>query len=274
MSSVTHFHSPVVLDNSALLKAAPSIFATEPYLGMSGKYSFIPTFEVLDSLKSKGWLPVRAKEQISRNEAKHGFTKHLIRLRKDDAPVMVGDTVTEIVLVNAHDGGAAYQMFAGLFRLVCSNGLTVDDSTFERVSIRHSGDVIGNVLYAAKHIVKDVPRLSAAVKKMRAIELNPAAKHTFAEAALDLKYDRDKVSNLSLAPISAGQLLLPRRDEDTSADLWTTFNVIQENLMRGNQQGRSLARTQRCVHTRPVLSVDTDIRLNCALWALAQRMNN
>jgi hypothetical protein len=254
------------------MKAAPSIFATEPYLGMSEKYSFIPTFEVLDRLKSRGWLPVRANEQKTRIEEKHGFTKHMIRLRKNDAPVMVGDTITEIVLVNAHDGGAAYQMFAGLFRLVCSNGLTVDDGTFERISIRHSGDVIGEVLYAAKHIIQDVPKLSSAVKKMRAIELKPAARNAFAEAALDLKYDRDEYSNISLAPITAGQLLLPRRAADSSADLWSTYNVIQENLMRGNQRGRSHGKTQRRVRTRPVQSVDTDIRLNRALWTLAQHL--
>jgi hypothetical protein len=74
--------------------------------------------------------------------------------------------------------------------------------------------------------------------------------------------------------ITAGQLLLPRRAADASDDLWSTYNVIQENLMRGNQRGRSHSKTQRRVRTRPVQSVDTDIRLNRALWTLAQHMKN
>ncbi|GLI37758.1 DUF932 domain-containing protein [Geobacter hydrogenophilus] len=264
-------HVPAVLDNASLKRIAPSIFASRPYEGMSDKYSFIPTSAVLDELRGKGWLPVKAREQKARNEEKLGFTKHMIRLRKSDAPVMVGETLAEIVLVNAHDGGAAFQLYAGLFRLVCSNGLTVDEGSIERISIRHSGDVIGEVAYAAKHIAKDAPRLAGEVKRMQAIELQSSHQRSFAAAALDLKYESDE-HDRSLAPITPDQILVPRRLADKGNDLWTTFNVVQENLIKGGLRGRSQSKTNRRVRTREVQSVSEDIRLNRALWTLAREL--
>ena len=34
----------------------------------------------------------------------------------------------EIVLLNSHDGTSSYQMLAGMFRFVCSNGLVCGDT--------------------------------------------------------------------------------------------------------------------------------------------------
>lgn len=265
------YHTPQVLSRDQLQKLAPSIFATEPYYGMSDRYSFIPTIEVIDHLMGKGWLPVKALEAKSRSEERFGYTKHMVRLRKSDAAVMVGDVFPEIVLINAHDGGAAYQMMAGLYRLVCSNGMVADDSIFQRTSIRHSGNVIGEVLYTAKHIGKELPKLQGAVKQMQTIELTRDLQGAYAAAALDLKYERDEDGN-SLAPISPEQLLIPRRRVDGGNDLWTTFNIVQEHLLKGGLRGRSQGETMRRVRTRAVQSVSEDVRLNRALWTLTREM--
>lgn len=265
------FHTPHLLERDQLRKIAPSIFATEPYHNMSDRYSFIPTIEIIDNLMSKGWLPVKAMEAKSRKEDKLGYTKHMVRLRKSDAPVLVGDVIPEIVLINAHDGAAAYQMMAGLFRLICSNGMVADDGIFQRASIRHTGDVIGEVLYTAKHIGKELPKLQSAVKKLQSIELTRNQQGVFAAAALDLKYDRDDDGEL-LSPVRPEQLLVPRRRADAGNDLWTTFNVVQEHLLKGGLRGRSQGETVRRVRTRAVQSVSEDIRLNRALWTLTQQM--
>jgi hypothetical protein len=43
-----------------------------------------------------------------------------------------GDTVfPQILLTNSHDGKNAFQFQAGLYRLVCSNGLVIADTQFE-----------------------------------------------------------------------------------------------------------------------------------------------
>lgn len=73
------------------------------------------------------------------------------------------------------------------------------------------------------------------------------------------------------APIRADQLLTPRRyEERNKKDLWTTFNVIQENVILGDIIGRS-AKGKKTT-TRGVKSIDKDKRLNQARWLMAEEM--
>ena len=59
--------------------------------------------------------------------------------------------------------------------------------------------------------------------------------------------------------------------DDNRVDLWSVFNRIQENLIRGGLVGRgNRGRRQR---TRPVQSIDQDLRLNRALWLLADGLH-
>jgi len=53
-------------------------------------------------------------------------------------------------------------------------------------------------------------------------------------------------------------------------DLWTTFNTVQENLIRGGLRGRT-AKGNR-TSTRAVKGVSENVRLNKALWTLAEKM--
>jgi hypothetical protein len=68
-------------------------------------------------------------------------------------------------------------------------------------------------------------------------------------------------------PIAPAQLLAPRRREDTANDLWTTFNVVQENVIKGGLHGvgRDANNRRRRVTTRAVNGIDQDVKLNKAL---------
>lgn len=129
------------LSNDTLRRVAPSIFATTPYHRMSDRYKFIPTIEVVDMLRNQGFHPVRAQQSTSRTEGKAEFTRHLVRFRHNDylVPAVVGSEFPELVMTNSHDGTACYQFEAGLYRLVCSNGMVVSSGQFDRVSVRHLG---------------------------------------------------------------------------------------------------------------------------------------
>jgi hypothetical protein len=72
------------------------------------------------------------------------------------------------------------------------------------------------------------------------------------------------------APITENQILRPKRREDVSGDLWTTFNRVQEHLVKGGLRGRSA--TGRPTTTREVKGIDQGIKLNRALWILAEEM--
>jgi hypothetical protein len=61
--------------------------------------------------------------------------------------------------------------------------------------------------------------------------------------------------------------------------LWTTFNRVQENVIRGGLSARAPATIEngrrvrgRRVTTREVTGIDQDVKLNKSLWILGERM--
>ncbi len=72
--------------------------------------------------------------------------------------------------------------------------------------------------------------------------------------------------------MTEAQILRPRRADDTSDDLWTTFNRVQESLVRGGLPGRNAA--GRRSRTREVTGIDQDVRLNRSLWILADALRD
>jgi hypothetical protein len=259
----TAFRQNSPLDNNQLINIAPSIFANEPHESRSLKYSYIPTITVLDGLRNEGFQPFMVAQSRSRIEGKAEFTKHMLRLRHTRD--ITKDEANEIVLINSHDGTSSYQMMAGIFRFVCQNGLVCGD-TVQNLKIRHSGNnITDNVIEAAYSIVNDFENIHNSIDNMKTTSLLTAERELFAEAALALKFDDIKSS-----PITPRQLLTNRRFEDKKDDLWTSFNQIQENIIRGGLRGRSLNGNR--TSTRPVQSIDNDVKLNKALWILADRM--
>jgi hypothetical protein len=102
--------------------------------------------------------------------------------------------------------------------------------------------------------------------------LDDGEREAFAEAAHFLRV-ADAHGEVN-TPVKPQQLLEPRRANDRSRDLWTVFNTIQENVIRGGlyATGRDANNRRRSVRTRPINGIDQDIRLNKALWVLAERM--
>jgi hypothetical protein len=261
----TQITSKEPLTDEQLLFVAPSIFAPVAHSSRSEKYSFIPTIKVIDGLRAEGFYPFTAGQSISRIEGKSNFTKHMLRFRQvQDITNEVGSEINEIVLINSHDGTSSYQMMAGTFRIVCMNGLVSGDITND-IHIRHNSkeSLVDGVIEAACSIVEEFPVINEKVRAMKQIELSEPEQVAFAESALSLKYD-DK------SPIAPNIALLPHRYEDNKKDLWTTFNTVQENLIKGGQRGDSI--TSKRIMTRPVKSIDNNVRLNKALWTLADKM--
>ena len=56
-----------------------------------------------------------------------------------------------------------------------------------------------------------------------------------------------------------------------TTDLWTTYQRVQENLIKGGLSGRN-AKGRRRTHARAVRGIDGDVKLNRALWVMAETM--
>lgn len=270
------FNRVEAMTNDDLRRVAPSIFATAPSDKVSDKYAFIPTTRVLETLQKEGWTPVNANQAKCKTVEGRDFVKHVIRFRKADmldAQINgFSDSVPELVLTNAHNGSAAFNFMLGIYRLVCANGLIVGD-TFMKQSVRHIGYTDHQVLDASYKIIAEAPKAAELVQSFQSVSLNQDERLVLAKSALQIKYADDK------APIEPVKLLTPRRFGDEKTDLWTTFNTIQENMIRGGLRGvsrnvnpeRPWERPRR-IRTREVKSVSEDIRINKALWTLAEEM--
>jgi hypothetical protein len=255
-------------------KAAPSIFAEVAHESRSERFRAIPTIEVLRALQKEGFEPVGVKQSTARDVGRVDFTKHLIRLRRMDnvQAYRVGDTVCEMLLKNANDGTSAYDLMAGLFRIACLNSLVAQTGTIDTVKVRHSGDVTNKVIEGTFRVLGEAQKALAAPQDWAQRQLGREEREIFAEAAHVLRFG-DADGEVT-TPIQAKQLLSPRRHADVATDLWTTFNVVQENVIRGGLHGvhRAPGVRPRRVTTRAVNGIDQDVKLNKALWMLAERM--
>ncbi|MTH94787.1 DUF932 domain-containing protein [Roseibium sp. RKSG952] len=262
------------LTEDELRRNAPSIFATTAHKSRSEKFQPIPTIEILRALMCEGFMPVGAKQSKPRDVSKAEFTKHLIRLRRfdDSKKYAVGDTVCEILLKNANDGTSAYDLMAGLFRIQCMNSLVAQTGTLDSVKVRHSGDVGGKVIEGTYRVLEAAQKALVAPADWSGLTLAREEKQIFAEAAHIARFGDSEGETDT--PITPEQLLSPRRTADRSGDLWTTFNVVQENAIRGGLRGvaRDANGRRRRVSTRKVNGIDQDIKLNKALWMLSEKM--
>lgn len=256
---------------------APSVFATTAHESRSDRFAPIPTIEVVRGLRNEGFEVVGAKQSLTRVEGKAPFTKHLLRIRKmdSDASYAVGDTVAEMLLKNANDGTSVYDLFAGLFRIACLNSMVAALGTIDTVKIRHTGkDVIGKVIEGTFNVIENAKLALAAPEQWSQVKLDREESLALAEGARMIRFG-DAEGNID-SPITAAQLLTARREQDADrTNLWTNFNVLQENVIRGGLRGvRVDAETgrRRRTSTRGVNGIDQDVRLNRALWTLANRM--
>jgi hypothetical protein len=260
------------LSDDQLRAAVPSIFALEPWQQMSERYRFVPTIQVLDRMRAEGSLPVRAMQGRTRIPGKGEFTRHLIRLRHrsyETGRRFVGQEFPEIVLLNSHDGTSAYQLFAGIFRLACLNGLVVESGESGRIKARHSGreDLPDQVIEASYEIIEQAPEIMRNVADMKALPLAREHQLAFAAAASEL---RDSTLEVEPAALIDAQRTADLPEPNGWRDLWRTANVVQEHLIRGGVAARNPKGERR--HTRAVTAVADDVRINRGLWRLAEEM--
>jgi hypothetical protein len=253
------------LDNEALYRHVPSIFAREAHDSRSERYVYVPTIDIVEGLRREGWFPFFAVQSVPRDGSRHGHAKHMLRLRRDDG---IGkQEAAEVIIVNSHDGTSSYQMFAGMLRFVCTNSLVAGER-FEDVRVPHKGNIQHDIIEGVYTVAEDFPRLIDASETMKEIQLGEDERRVLAEASLVARYGEEE------SPVRPDQIIQPRRREDVGQSLWMTYNTIQENMIKGGLHGRrqtSDGRIRRS-QTRAINGIDQNVTLNRALWTLAEGM--
>lgn len=254
LQSTTH-----AISNAGLERIAPSIFAKSPDFEVSDRYSFVPTTELVDMFRDNNWHPAYVSQTAGKTPGGLIVSKHQIRFRQPGSTGIthLNDSVMELVLTNSHNRSSGFLLDAGLFRKVCDNGLIVKDSNFGGISVRHVGNAPDLAWEAAEKMVEEIPRLQDTIDQWQCIDLDATTQLQIAQHGAELRWGEKP-------PVSAKTLLRAHRYADDKNDLWSTFNRVQENLMRGGSKGR--ARTGRRLTTREVGSIDVGRKINRGLW--------
>ena len=254
------------LSKENMKSLAPSIFAEKPSSEVSKHYTHIPTTKVIDDMEMLGWKPIEAKEVKARKNSTRGFQKHLIVFRNDDVVINGedGDTVfPQILLTNSHDGKNAFQFQAGLYRLVCSNGLVIADTQFEAVKMRHMGYTFEDLQEKIKEMVEKLPLTVESMNKMKAQEMEQEQIIQFAKDALNTRFKEDELNRIQ---IDLKELVNPVRKEDAGNDLWSVFNVVQEKIIEGDFEYRAGGKVRKA---REIKNFKQDMKINKELFEVA-----
>jgi hypothetical protein len=253
------------LNNDELKLQAPSLFTEQPYHDVSDKYNFISTIEIIENLREKSWFPVSVSQSGVREVEKDGFQQHYVRFQNFADLINPSGNVVELLLFNSHDRSKSFTISAGIYRYVCSNGLVIADSVFDSYKIKHLGDRENDVANAVDRITQVKPKLLDKVSKFESIELSQDEKEAFLQSALPLRFSE----HLELDDPS--ELLIPLREEDANDNLYTTLNILQENLLSSNIKGYNKD-TGRRFTSKEITSISKDVEINKGLWDIAERI--
>ena len=245
---------------------APAIFATKPADYINQKlYKFTPTTEIINYMSDMGYVLTSAKQSSTKVPLRRDFGTHIVSFQHPKLFVKDNNNGVEarptIVLLNSHDGSRPIQFDMGLFRLVCSNGLMVKSMDMGHFKERHTKYTFDQVKSLISSKVETLPLVIDKINDWNSLEMTAKQRFKFATEALKLRLGEERL----LEDYEVLSVLEPRRGEDKEPTLWKTFNVVQENLIKGGFQMNN--RQARAI-TNPV----QDLALNKSLWQLAEEL--
>lgn len=215
----------------------------------------------MENLQREGFEPFFACQSRVRDPSRREHTKHLLRLRKSGQ--ITGQQVPEIIILNSHGGESSFQLLPGYFRSVCTNSLVCGQSLGE-IRVPHRGNVMAKVIEGAYEVLSVFDQVEEKRDAMQSLRLPASAQHALANAALQYRFGKE------YQPVTATQILTPRRYEDRQNDLWTVYNRVQESLIKGGLASRNTQGKRS--RTRAINCIDGDVKLNRALWVMAENM--
>jgi hypothetical protein len=255
------------LTNEELFKVAPSIFSENPIDGVSDKYAFVPTHEVLDTFRDSGYYPIMASESKVRDEENQGYQKHIIQFRSLENLLRPNAKAEyeDIVLTNSHNRTSSFIVDLAIFRLVCSNMLVIPSKSFVHTSIVHVGFNQEKVRNAINEATSYMPKIKEQVANFKSIHLSRAEEQMLANAAIDIRFDTNTHY------IKADELLKINHEGDEIPTLWNVYNRIQEALIRGGVKMKNLV-TNKTFTSKAINGIDSTIKFNKELFEVVEKV--
>jgi len=240
-----------------------SVYATSAHPKMSEKYSFVNTGEIIQRFENQGWEIRKISQTKSRDSLNAQFAAHQVRMTHGKFG-MVGDTKPEIIISNSHDGKKPLHFGFGLFRLVCSNGLTVPmEGVRENFRVRHMGIEENSVKELTEQMNTLLPTVGYRVAAMQESVVSKEKAIEFLRETASFRWDSGSTQ------INYDDFLTAERSEDTKMNAWTVFNIAQEKIIGGKL---NISKNNKKRRARPITNFVRENELNLKLWETAEIM--
>ena len=260
-------------------------------LGLSKHYSFVPTMKVVNDLRALGYECVDATQVKARKKSTNGYQKHMLTFEHPDhkidqvkeveledgtteTQVLPADEYPQLLLTNSHDGGNAFSLSAGIFRLVCANGLVIKSEDYGSARLVHKGYSFEAVQKLVKEFEETISEVINKITAMKQVQLTKEQQIEFAKKAALLRFTAKSYNEDNIADVvDLDGLLNVERKEDKGNGLYEVFNRVQESLVKGKylyaSSGKVNAEGTKTRKARPIKNFKQSIDVNKKLSELA-----
>ena len=243
-------------------------------LGLSKHYSFVPTIDVVNDLRTLGYEVTDAVQVKARKKSTNGYQKHMITLEHPKYKVEGSEEYPQILLTNSHDGGNAFSLSAGIFRLVCSNGLVIKTEDYGSARLVHKGYSFKAVRKLVEQFEETMGEVLTKITAMKKVELTKAQQIEFAKKAALLRFTAKSYNEDNIADVvDIDDLLNVERKEDAGNGLYEVFNRVQESIVQGKylyaSSGKVKDADTKTRKARPIKNFKQSISVNKKLSELA-----
>ena len=247
------------LSESEIKDKAPSVYAEAPSEGVSEKYTFIPTTQVIGDMKSFGWEVYSAEQRSARTKVRNNHTKHLLRFRNESIPVVHG-CYPEITLTNSHDGRNAFQFYVGLYSDETKSSFLMGGRSVENLRIKHQWYTLREVREITQKVVNYLPIIIEQIEVLHNNTVDVMGQRNYISSMLRTRWGSDYPN------IMADLLIRPMNHVEVT--LWDVFKRVQDNVLNGGIT--YTLPSQRKQTVRAITNVDLKIDINQKLWEVTQ----
>lgn len=229
----------------------------------SEKFGFISSSDLASRLETQGLtLADVVESKIRKNkEERQGYQKHVMRF---NTGLSNRHGNLQVLAINSHEGSSALTFRMGFFRMVCSNGLIIGSDLIPQIKVRHTANGLLKLNDSVDELMQWQRVAMDNIEKMenRKLTLDEFEKLAIESAKIRMgEKFTDKIVPLFEA----------KRYQDNAPDLFTAFNVIQENVMRTGFYALN-KETNAAVKVRAIRGVNASLDLNTALYNEAMKL--
>jgi hypothetical protein len=259
-----------------ILFRAPAVFENTKAERLTERYQSLNTGSLIPVMADYGYFPVQAaqKRAVKGQTAVH--KAHMIAFAKP-ADEATGDVRSEIIMYNSHDGSSAVKLFAGAYRFICSNGIVAGEGLSR--SVYHTKKSLSDFEAMLRGVIDNLPHVMQRFDSARQVQLDAAQRYELAKQAVMKRWQQfdSSIVDAEGRPIKGSYAidetirgaLGVQRDADNLSDAFTVWNRIQENVLRGNVNIKSISDKNIGIRkARPITAVAEHVRINSELFDL------